>query len=311
MPFSFQVFQYGEHLILSRAGGRGDRAASAAIAAALPERRSWMRLRSASRPTDFPTLRSAAMAPSSSVPSPLPWDDAELHRRVEDAIASYWVVRRTAAERQAAGGVTDTGTRGEVTGGRHLDRFCELFSEVARAAGFDGAAVRTRTGVELPGYYRATKQWDIVVARGGRLCAAIEMKSQVGPSFGNNFNNRTEEAVGSSVDFWLAYREGALGPHQPWLGYFLMVEETAGSTRDVTVSSSLFPALPAFTNPPNSSYARRYEILCERLVLERNYNAAAFLLSPRLADGTYREPNPALTVARFVRSLYGHLIACG
>lgn len=137
------------------------------------------------------------------------------------------------------------------------------------------------------------------------------MKSQVGPSFGNNFNNRTEEAVGSSVDFWLAYRERALGAHQPWLGYFLMVEETGGSTRDVSVSSPLFPALPAFTDPPNPSYARRYEILCERLVLERNYNAATFLLSPRLADGRYREPNAELTVAHFVRSLYGHLIACG
>jgi len=27
------------------------------------------------------------------------------------------------------------------------------------------------------------------------LVAAIEAKSQVGPSFGNNFNNRTEEAT--------------------------------------------------------------------------------------------------------------------
>ena len=40
----------------------------------------------------------------------------------------------------------------------------------------------------------------------GRLLAVIELKSQVGPSFGNNFNNRTEEAIGSAVDFWTAYR---------------------------------------------------------------------------------------------------------
>lgn len=252
------------------------------------------------------------MHASSSTPSPLPWDDAELHRRVQDAIASYWRARREAqaeAARKKAGGASDG--RSEVTGGRHLDRFCELFGEVARAAGFDNVDVRTRTGVELPGFYRATKQWDIVVARAGRLCAAIEMKSQVGPSFGNNLNNRTEEAVGSSADFWLAYREGALGAHQPWLGYFLVLEETARSARAVKVTSPLFPALPAFTDPPRPSYARRYEILCERLVLERNYNAAAFLLSPRLDDGTYREPNLGLTASRFMRSLYGHLIACG
>ena len=60
--------------------------------------------------------------------------------------------------------------------------------------------------MELPGFYRPTKKWDLVVVRDGRLCAAIEMKSQVGPSFGNNFNNRTEEAVGSSVDLWRAYQ---------------------------------------------------------------------------------------------------------
>lgn len=250
------------------------------------------------------------MTPALPVPSPLPWDDVGLHRRVQLAIASYWAARQAAADRQAAARVTDTGTRAEVTGGRHLDAFCTLFGEVARAAGFDGAEVRTRIGVELPGYYRATKQWDIVVARRGRLCAAIEMKSQVGPSFGNNFNNRTEEAVGSATDFWLAYREGALGAHPPWLGYFLMLEETARSTKPVGVASPLFPALPAFTDPPRPSYARRYEILCQRLVLERNYSAAALLLSPRLADGSYREPNPELSVTRFVRSLYGHLIAC-
>jgi hypothetical protein len=27
------------------------------------------------------------------------------------------------------------------------------------------------------------------------------------PSFGNNFNNRSEEAIGSASDIWIAYRE--------------------------------------------------------------------------------------------------------
>ena len=44
-----------------------------------------------------------------------------------------------------------------------------------------------------------------------QLIAALEFKSQVGPSFGNNFNNRTEEAIGTAHDLWTAYREGALG----------------------------------------------------------------------------------------------------
>ena len=52
----------------------------------------------------------------------------------------------------------------------------------------------------------------------GTLLAAFEFKSQVGPSFGNNFNNRTEEALGSATDLWTAFREGAFQTSQrPWL----------------------------------------------------------------------------------------------
>jgi len=48
-----------------------------------------------------------------------------------------------------------------------------------------------------------------LVIKNGHLFVAIEAKSQVGPSFGNNFNNRTEEAMGSALDLWTAFREGA------------------------------------------------------------------------------------------------------
>lgn len=53
----------------------------------------------------------------------------------------------------------------------------------------------------MPGYYRATKDWDfLIVSEKGNLVAAIELKSQVG-SYGNNLNNRTEESLGSAEDF--------------------------------------------------------------------------------------------------------------
>jgi len=56
---------------------------------------------------------------------------------------------------------------------------------------------------------------------GRQAVAAIEFKSQVG-SFGNNYNNRTEEAIGSASDIWGAYREGAFKPSaRPWLGYLM------------------------------------------------------------------------------------------
>ena len=35
---------------------------------------------------------------------------------------------------------------------------------------------------------------------GGELQAVVELKAQVGPSFGNNANNLAEEALGNAVD---------------------------------------------------------------------------------------------------------------
>ncbi|HRQ77176.1 MAG TPA: PaeR7I family type II restriction endonuclease [Gemmatimonadaceae bacterium] len=241
--------------------------------------------------------------PNSTVQFPL--SKSDLDTAVRKAVAAYWRARSGQAKRQSQRGGSDTGTRGEVTGGQHLNAFSELIVDVVRLAGFTDSEIRLKSGVELPGYFRPTKKWDIVVVRDGRLCAAIEMKSQVGPSFGNNFNNRSEEAIGSSTDFWVAYREGVLGPHQPWVGYFLLVEESDKSVSPVRMSRAVFEPMPIFNN---TSYIDRYAILCQRLVLERNYTAAALLTSPRGISGAFREPTSALSFEHFVRSLFGHLV---
>lgn len=237
-----------------------------------------------------------------------PFTPVELSRRVSRAVAAYWTVRDDQGRTQSKSGRRDAGARGEVTGGKHLDAFSGLLVEVAQAAGFADSEIRLKTGVDLPGYFRPTKKWDIVIVRGERLCAAIEMKSQVGPSFGNNFNNRSEEAIGSSTDFWVAYREGALGMHQPWVGYFLLVEEADASMSPVRLSKAVFEPMPIFNN---TSYLDRYAILCQRLVLERNYTAAALLAAPKGTAGTFSEPNPALAFEHFARSLFGHLVGIG
>lgn len=234
-----------------------------------------------------------------------PWSNAELHSRVASAVQEYWSRRGGQSQRQRNAGVTDTGTRGEVTGGQHLNAFCELVCEVVRSAGFDGGELRFRTGIELPGYYRPQKKWDIVVIRGKKLCAALEMKSQVGPSFGNNFNNRSEEAIGSSADFWVAYREGALGVQRPWLGYFLFVEEAPGSTSPVTLKKATLPPMSVFQG---TSYIERYGILCERLMLQRNYDSASLIVSARGKHGQYAEPAAELKFGSFLKSLFGHLV---
>lgn len=238
-------------------------------------------------------------------PPQFPWTDEQGVALVTQAVAAYWGARAGQSQRQRDAGVQDTGNRGEATGGRHMNAFADLLRETIAAAGFTETEILSNHGVDIPGYFRPTKQWDLAVVRRDRLCAAIEMKSHVGPSFGNNFNNRSEEAIGSSTDFWVAYREGVLGRQLPWLGYFILVESAPGSNRVVRLPRAVFEPMPEFRG---TSYLQRYSILCQRLVLERNYSAAALIATPRGARGEYSEPDPSLGFIRFARSLFGHLV---
>ena len=146
-------------------------------------------------------------------------------RRVSKAVKHFWKVRTRQHENQgAASGRKDAGSRSAVTGGKHLDGFINLFSDLLAEAGLPDSSIHTQT-TTLPGYFRPAKKWDLVVVADGALLASIEFKAQVGPSFGNNFNNRVEEALGNSSDILTAYREGKFPLSQkPWLGWMMLLE---------------------------------------------------------------------------------------
>lgn len=140
---------------------------------------------------------------------------------------------------------------------------------------------------------------------------ALEAKSQVGPSFGNNFNNRTEEAMGSALDLWTAYREGAYNKTiKPWLGYVFLLEDCPESRKTVRVQEPHFRVFPEFVN---ASYGKRYELFCRKLVRESHYNVAAFLMSEKKAGlkGQYIEPADDLTFEIFAKSLVAQVTAFG
>lgn len=161
----------------------------------------------------------------------------------------------------------------------------------------------------MPGWYRPEKQWDLLFLSEGQFIAGIEFKSQVGPSFGNNFNNRTEEAIGSATDIWAAFREGAFTPSaRPWLGYLMLLEESSGSTTPVRTREPHFKVFPEFRG---SSYVKRYEILLTKMVRERLYDSACFLTSAASTGktGNYREPSSELSFENFVASLLAKVIA--
>lgn len=234
----------------------------------------------------------------------------DFEKRANAAIKAFWQTRDDAKRKQQESGKSDQGERAGVTGGKNMDGFADLVIELVKANGLPHAEIHQQRAVlTLPGFFRPTKLWDLLVIDKGRLIAALEFKSHVGPSFGNNFNNRAEEAIGTSHDLWTAYREGAFGQQErPFVGWLMVVEDAVESRAAVRESSPHFPVFPEFVG---ASYLQRYDILCQRLAKEQLYSAASVIASPRsaVADGAYSELSSMTSLRSFVASLAGHIAA--
>ena len=221
---------------------------------------------------------------------------------MRDAVDYFWRSRRRySGEKPAA----FAGRRQEVVSGNHFNGFLWTLQDLLQSVGVEHESIYfRRSATNLPGYFRATKMWDLLVVNDQELQAVIELKAQVGPSFGNNANNRAEEALGNAVDLWTAYREGAYRANPaPWVGYLFLLEDCNKTQRSVTSRSPHFPVFPPFEC---ASYAMRYELLLRRMVAERHYSAACLLLSAPNQVGTipnYSEPASDLSVSTFVDGL--------
>lgn len=232
-------------------------------------------------------------------------DDIDKH--VAKAVAHYWLTRKAQKDKQKNRGISDAGLRSAVTGGAQMDGFITLLRNLVVDAGIDNHYIHEKKALELPGFFRPTKEWDLLVIKNGHLIVAIEAKSQVGPSFGNNFNNRTEEAMGSALDLWTAFREGSFnGSVQPFLGYFFMLEDCQASNRPVKVREPHFKVLPEFVG---ASYMKRYELFCRKLVLERHYTSSSFITSANDTgiEGIFNEPANDLSFNNFAKYLFSHV----
>ncbi len=182
-------------------------------------------------------------------PSLLPHD---LDALLERAVATFWATR-------AQGTPLQGGARGQVLSGKNLDGFLEAARAVATHCGVPDTSIFTsgRGALTLPGYYRPTKEWDVLIVHDQRLLAALEFKSQVG-SFGNNFNNRAEEVIGSASDLWAAAHHRLYSaptptqtppyrsedPRPPFLGYLMLLEDSEASAQPVALSSPHDPPPP-------------------------------------------------------------------
>jgi Restriction endonuclease XhoI len=229
----------------------------------------------------------------------------DIEARFRDAVQYIWTGRLQQRKKQAEAGKIDAGSRSDVTGGGHMGALELLIKDLLIEFGINSSEVFTKQRLELPGYYRSTKKWDLLVVSRQQLVMAIEFKS-IGGSYGNNLNNRTEEALGNAGDVWTAYREGRFGTGpRPMLGYLFLLRDEPKMLLPVSNKEPHFKVDPVFEG---ASYAKRAEILCRRLVFERLYDAACLLLSTSEASTSITEPAVDLTFRRFVASLHGHVV---
>lgn len=237
-------------------------------------------------------------------------DLADYETKAKEAVKAFWGNREQARKKQIESGKADQGERAGVTTGKNMDGFIALVKDLVYANGLEHADIHLeRRVLTLPGYFRPTKLWDLLVINEGRLIAALKFKSQVGPSFGNNFNNRTEEAIGTAHDLWTGYREGAFGEQtRPFVGWLMLLEDASKSRSPVKDQSPHFPIFKEFKD---ASYAERYNILCRKLMQEQLYTVASVIVSPSDAvdTGAYEELSDMTGLRTFVSELAGHIAA--
>lgn len=222
-------------------------------------------------------------------------DEQDSSDRWSAAVLGYWKSLDLQRARQGiSSGRRDTGNRVAVTGGKQMDAMQEVVAGIWREDDELELEVRTTGQNNLPAYFRPSKNWDLVVFYRSALVAAMEFKSQRGPSFGNNFNNRTEEALGLAADSQMAVERGLFGHLKPWFGFVMLVERAKGSLDVVRVPQNMpFPGDSIFHG---ASYIDRYRIFFERMVAEGNYDAVA-LLTAEAGSSQYVEPSASLSLA--------------
>lgn len=133
-----------------------------------------------------------------------------------------------------------------------------------------------------------------------RVLAIIELKSIVGTNPGQNFNNRTDEALGQAVDVWKAVERAIISsPLLPWLGYFMLIEDNDAWNRVSAQHSAVWPSDPVFEN---TSAADRATIFFDRMVRERLLDAACVVMADRRRRLQARQPHIPVIRRRPLRS---------
>ena len=233
-------------------------------------------------------------------------------KRVSEAVRSFWQARGVSGVRS----------------GKTLDEFAGLLKWVVHSHGLPDAKLLLGREAQLPGYFRPTKSWDIIMVNQETLIAAIEIKS-IADSFGKNANNRYEEALGSGIDIKEAFEEDSLeGLTRIFTGYIILVEDCPETQASVQIQMKHFRAMKEFMLNSEEreqiyvrdkkrefpiirgvSYMDRFDIFCRRLMQKYLYTAASVIKTPRSAikDGEFSSVAKDTSIKAFLASLASHV----
>lgn len=228
-----------------------------------------------------------------------------MNDRVIKALFVMYETMDEAEARQKQHGGHDQGERSKLTSGKHLDPLASVIRDDLISKGYSPKdVVFGGKSSTLPGWFRPAKDWDMLAFYGDDLLAAIELKS-INSSFGNNANNRTEEALGSSVDVSHAIKNELISYQgvPPCLGYVLVIRSCEKSRKVCQNRTAVYPVDNVFDN---TSYLDRLTIMCRRMLAERIYQAVWVVYVDDEERIVY-EPDIALSYDKFIETIAAQL----
>ena len=97
-------------------------------------------------------------------------DLANYEEQAREAVKLFWGNREAALARQVEAGNVDAGARGAVTAGKNMDGFLVIAQSLIEANGLQEAQICVKQrALTLPGFYRPTKLWDMLVMHRGQI----------------------------------------------------------------------------------------------------------------------------------------------
>jgi hypothetical protein len=208
-------------------------------------------------------------------------------------LVNFWAARGESAERLAVAGLSNIGA--QARDAKHMESMSAFVRQMFIDAGLaEDDVVLDRA---VPGYYRRSKEWDVVATYKGQLVGVVEMKSQES-SPGNNANNRIEEAVGSSVDAQAVQDlTGAYGDLGVWAAWCMTFNRDVDTSDAVLYKRNRLPLFKVDDEFIPMTYASQYAIAIQRFISRGVYNAGWMLTTWVNPDKTigYEEPVPTAT----------------